>query len=216
MGSSSMEVFMFRKAIVVAGATALVLASITAVPAVAATKVSNGVACKKSGATTKVSGSSYRCAKNPLVKNAKLTWLSMDCLNTATTYRKAVANLPKIKAATDETVAKLDADMAKQAIETEKANKLIPEYQEKIATINTALVALRADTANLTKNKATIDKYASAVRSYEAAIKAYSTVGKQSTRSEMAKAQAIGQYENSKVDIETTLGMAKLICRKGF
>ena len=216
MGSSSMEVFMFRKAIVVAGATALVLASITAVPAVAATKVSNGVACKKSGATTKVSGSSYRCAKNPLVKNAKLTWLSMDCLNTATTYRKAVANLPKIKAATDETVAKLDADMAKQAIETEKANKLIPEYQAKIATINTALVALRADTANLTKNKATIDKYASAVRSYEAAIKAYSTVGKQSTRSEMAKAQAIGQYENSKVDIETTLGMAKLICRKGF
>jgi len=207
---------MFRKAIVVAGATALVLASITAVPAGAATKVSNGVACKKSGATTKVSGSKYRCAKNPLVKNAKLTWLSMDCLNTATTYRKAVANLPKIKAATDETVAKLDADMAKQAIETEKANKLIPEYQAKIATINTALVALRADTANLTKNKATIDKYASAVRSYEAAIKAYSTVGKQSTRSEMAKAQAIGQYENSKVDIETTLGMAKLICRKGF
>jgi hypothetical protein len=207
---------MFRKAIVVAGATALVLASITAVPAGAATKVSNGVACKKSGATTKVSGSSYRCAKNPLVKNAKLTWLSMDCLNTATTYRKAVANLPKIKAATDETVAKLDADMAKQAIETEKANKLIPEYQAKIATINTALVALRADTANLTKNKATIDKYASAVRSYEAAIKAYSTVGKQSDRSEKAKSQAISQYENSKVDIETTLGMAKLICRKGF
>ena len=207
---------MFRKAIVVAGATALVLASITAVPASAATKVSNGVACKKSGQTTKVSGSSYRCAKNPLVKNSKLTWLSLDCINTANTYKKAVANLPKIKAATDETVAKLDADMAKQALETEKANKLIPEYQAKIATINTALVALRADTANLTKNKATIDKYASAVRSYEAAIKAYSTVGKQSDRSERAKAQALDQYENSKTDIETTLGMAKLICSKGF
>jgi hypothetical protein len=207
---------MFRKAIVVAGATALVLASITAVPASAATKVSNGVACKKSGQTTKVSGSSYRCAKNPLVKNSKLTWLSLDCINTANTYKKAVANLPKIKAATDETVAKLDADMAKQALETEKANKLIPEYQAKIATINTALVALRADTANLTKNKATIDKYAAAVRSYEAAIKAYSTVGKQSDRSERAKAQAVDQYENSKTDIETTLGMAKLICSKGF
>jgi hypothetical protein len=207
---------MFRKAIVVAGAAALVLASMTAVPASAATKVSNGVACKKSGQTTKVSGSSYRCAKNPLVKNSKLTWLSLDCLNTANTYKKAVANLPKIKAATDETVAKLDADMAKQALETEKANKLIPEYQAKIATINTALTALRADTANLTKNKATIDKYASAVRSYEAAIKAYSTVGKQSDRSERAKAQAVDQYENSKTDIETTLGMAKLICSKGF
>ena len=207
---------MFRKAIVVAGATALVLASMTALPASAATKVSNGVACKKAGQTTKVSGSSYRCAKNPLVKNSKLTWLSLDCLNTANTYNKAVANLPKIKAATDETIAKLDADMAKQAIETEKANKLIPEYQAKIATINTALVALRADTANLTKNKATIDKYAAAVRSYEAAIKAYSTVGKQSDRSERAKEQAISQFESSKTDIETTLGMAKLICSKGF
>ena len=207
---------MFRKAIVVAGATALVLASMTALPASAATKVSNGVACKKAGQTTKVSGSSYRCAKNPLVKNSKLTWLSLDCINTANTYNKAVANLPKIKAATDETVAKLDADMAKQALETEKANKLIPEYQAKIATINTALVALRADTANLVKNKATIDKYVSAVRSYEAAIKAYSTVSKQSDRSERAKTQALDQYENSKVDIETTLGMAKLICSKGF
>jgi len=207
---------MFRKAIVVAGAAALVLTSMTAVPASAATKVSNGVACKKAGQTTKVSGSSYRCAKNPLVKNSKLTWLSLDCINTANTYNKAVANLPKIKAATDETVAKLDADMAKQALETEKANKLIPEYQAKIATINTALVALRADTANLVKNKATIDKYVSAVRSYEAAIKAYSTVSKQSDRSERAKAQALDQYENSKVDIETTLGMAKLICSKGF
>ena len=66
-----MEVFMFRKAIVVAGATALVLASITAVPASAATKVSNGVACKKAGQTTKVSGSSYRCAKEPIGQEFK-------------------------------------------------------------------------------------------------------------------------------------------------
>jgi hypothetical protein len=207
---------MFRKAIVVAGAAALVLASITAVPASAATKVSNGVACNKAGQTTKVSGSSYRCAKNPLVKNSKLTWLSLDCLNTATTYNKSVANLPKIKAATDATIAKLDEDIVAQAIEVEKANKLIPEYQAKIATINTALTALKADTANLAKNKATIDKYSSAIKSYEAAIKAYGTVGKQTERSEKAKEQALSQYESSKTDIETTLGMAKLICSKGF
>lgn len=207
---------MFRKAIVVAGAAALVLASMTAVPASAATKVSNGVACKKAGQTTKVSGSSYRCAKNPLVKNSKLTWLSLDCLNTANTYNKAVANLPKIKAATDATIAKLDEDIATQAIEVEKANKLIPEYQAKIATINAALATLKADTANLAKNKATIDKYNAAVKSYEAAIKAYGTVGKQTDRSEKAKAQALSQYESSKTDIETTLGMAKLICSKGF
>jgi septal ring factor EnvC (AmiA/AmiB activator) len=207
---------MFRKAIVVAGAAALVLASMTAVPASAATKVSNGVACSKAGATTKVSGSSYRCAKNPLVKNSKLTWLSLDCLNTANTYNKSLANLPKIKAATDATIAKLNEDIVAQAIEVEKANKLIPEYQAKIATINTALTALKADTANLAKNKATIDKYTSAIKSYEAAIKAYGTVGKQTERSEKAKEQALSQYESSKTDIETTLGMAKLICSKGF
>jgi chromosome segregation ATPase len=188
----------------------------TAVPASAATKVSNGVACKKAGQTTKVSGSTYRCAKNPLVKNSKLTWLSLDCLNTANTYNKSVANLPKIKAATDATIAKLNEDIVAQAIEVEKANKLIPEYQAKIATINTALTALKADTANLAKNKATIDKYTSAIKSYEAAIKAYGTVGKQTERSEKAKEQALSQYESSKTDIETTLGMAKLICSKGF
>ena len=207
---------MFRKVSVALLTSLVVLTGVTAPAASAATKVSNGVACSKANSTTTVGGYKYRCAKNPLVKNSKLTWLSLDCLNTANTYNKAVANLPKIKAATDETVAKLDADMAKQAIETEKANKLIPEYQAKIATINTALTALRADTANLTKNKATIDKYAAAVRSYEAAIKAYSTVGKQGDRSERAKEQALSQYESSKTDIETTLGMAKLICSKGF
>lgn len=207
---------MFRKVLVVVGAAALVAASITAVPAGAATKISNGASCSKSGATTKVSGSSYKCAKNPLVKNSKLTWLSLDCINTANTYVKAVANLPKIKTATEATVAKLDDDIAKQALQVEKANKLIPEYQSKIDTITAALVILKADTVNLAKNKKTIDSYNSAVRNYQAAIKAYSTVGKQSDRSKTARAQALSQYENSKTDIETTLSMAKLICTKGF
>ena len=207
---------MFRKVLVVVGAAALVVASITAVPAGAATKISNGASCSKSGATTKVSGSSYKCAKNPIVKNSKLTWLSLDCINTANTYVKAVANLPKIKTATEATVAKLDEDIAKQALQVEKANKLIPEYQSKIDTITAALVILKADTVNLAKNKKTIDSYNSAVRNYQAAIKAYSTVGKQSDRSKKARAQALSQYENSKTDIETTLSMAKLICTKGF
>jgi uncharacterized protein (DUF885 family) len=211
-----MEVFMFRKVLVVIGAAALVAASMTAVPASAATKISNGVSCKKSGATTKVSGSTYRCARNPLVKNAKLTWLSLDCINTATTYRKAVLNLPKIKTATDATVAKLDADIAKQTVQDEKAAKLIPEYRSKMESITALINVLKADTANLVKNKKTIDNYTSAVRNYDAAIKAYTTVGRQSDRSKKAREQALKQYENSKTDIETSLSMAKLICTKGF
>ncbi len=211
-----MEVFMFRKVLVVAGAAALVAASLTAVPASAATKISNGVACKKAGATTKVSGSSYKCAKNPLVKNSKLTWLSVDCLKTAATYTTGLANLPKIQAATEATIAKLDADIITQQAEAEKANKLIPEYQAKIAVINTELTRLKADTANLTKNKLTISKYTTAIRNYEAAIKAYETVGKQSDRSQKLKGQAQSQYDSSKMDVDTTLSMAKIICQKGF
>jgi len=211
-----MEVFMFRKVLVVAGAAALVAASLTAVPANAATKVSNGVACSKAGATTKVSGSGYKCAKNPLVKNSKLTWLSLDCLKTAATYTTGFNNLPKIKAATDATIAKLDADIVTQLAEAEKASKLIPEYKAKIAVIDVELTRLKADTANLTKNKLTISKYTTAIRNYEAAIKAYETVGKQSDRSQKLKGQAQSQYDSSKMDVDTTLSMAKIICSKGF
>jgi hypothetical protein len=211
-----MEVFMFRKVLVVLGTAALVAATTTAVPASAATKISNGVSCKKAGATTKVGTSTYRCAKNAFVKNAKLTWLSTDCVNTTNTYLKAKANLPKIKLATDSTVAKLDAEILKQAAQVENAKKVIPEYQAKIDTITAQLVILRADTANLAKNKKTIDAYASAVRNYEVAIRAYTTVGRQNDRSKKSRELALTQYTNSQADIATSLDLAKLVCRTGL
>ena len=207
---------MFRKVLVVLGSAALVASTITAVPASAATKISNGVACKKAGATTKVKGSTYRCAKNAFVKNAKLTWLSLDCVNTTNTYLKGNANLPTIKLATDSTIAKLDADILKQAAQVEKAKQVIPDYQAKIDSITAQLVVLRADTANLTKNKKTIDAFASAVRNYEVAIKAYTTVGKQNERSLKTRELALTQYTNSQADVKANLDLAKLVCRKGL
>ncbi len=211
-----MEVFMFRKVLVVLGAVVLVAASTTAVPASAATKISNGVSCKKAGATAKVGKSSYKCAKNLLVTNSKLIWLSLDCVTTTNTYLKAKADLPKVKTATDATVAKLDADIVKQIAQDEKADKLIPEYQAKIESYTVLVAALKADTVNLVKNKKAIDSYNSAIRNYNAAIAAYTTVGKQSDRSKKAREQAVNQYENSKKFIATSLSMAKLICTNGF
>lgn len=207
---------MFRKVLVVLGAAVLVASTTTAVTATAATQISNGVSCKKAGATTKVKGSTYRCAKNPLVKNAKLTWLISDCITTGNAYKKALANLPKIKAASDAAVAKLDADIAKQLVQVEKAKQVIPEFQSKIDTITAQLVILRADTANLTKNKKTIDAYASAVRNYEIAIRGFTTVGKQNERSKTARELALTQYKNSIADVSTSLDLAKLICKKGL
>ena len=207
---------MFRKVLVVLGAVVLVAASTTAVPASAATKISNGVSCKKAGATTKVGKSSYKCAKNLLVTNSKLIWLSLDCVTTTNTYLKAKADLPKVKTATDATVAKLDSDIVKQIAQDEKADKLIPEYQAKIESYTVIVAALKADTVNLVKNKKAIDSYNSAIRNYNAAIAAYTTVGKQSDRSKKAREQAVNQYENSKKFIATSLSMAKLICTNGF
>ena len=207
---------MFRKVLVVLGTAALVAATTTAVPASAATKISNGVSCKKAGATTKVGLNTYKCAKNAFVKNAKLTWLSLDCVNTTSTYLKGNANLPKIKLATDSTIAKLDAEIVKQLAQVDKANKLIPEYQSKIDTITAQLVILRADTVNLVKNKKTIDAYASAVRNYEIAIRGFTTVGKQNERSKTARELALTQYKNSTADVSTSLDLAKLICKKGL
>ena len=207
---------MFRKVLVVLGAVVLVAASTTAVPASAATKISNGVSCKKAGATAKVGKSSYKCAKNLLVTNSKLIWLSLDCVTTTNTYLKAKADLPKVKTATDATVAKLDADIVKQIAQDEKADKLIPEYQAKIESYTVLVAALKADTVNLVKNKKAIDSYNSAIRNYNAAIAAYTTVGKQSDRSKKAREQAVNQYENSKKFIATSLSMAKLICTNGF
>jgi hypothetical protein len=211
-----MEVFMFRKVLVVLGTAALVAATTTAVPASAATKISNGVACKKAGATTKVGLNTYKCAKNAFVKNAKLTWLSLDCVNTTSTYLKGNANLPKIKLATDSTVAKLDTEIVKQVAQVEKAKQVIPEYQAKIDTITAQLVILKADTANLIKNKKTIDSYTSAVRNYELAIRAYTTVGKQNDRSKKARELALTQYTNSQADVKANLDLAKLVCTKGL
>jgi len=81
---------MFRKVLAATTAALLVSLTLSVAPANAATKVSNGVPCTKAGTVTKVSGFSYRCAKNALVKNSKLTWLSVECLDSIKQYQSAV------------------------------------------------------------------------------------------------------------------------------
>jgi hypothetical protein len=81
---------MFRKVLAASTAALLVSLTLSVAPANAAVKVSNGVPCTKAGTVTKVSGFSYRCAKNALVKNSKLTWLSIECLDSIKQYQGAV------------------------------------------------------------------------------------------------------------------------------
>ena len=88
-----MEELMFRKVSFTLLSAVLIAGGISAVPASAAAKISNGVACSKVNATTTVSGYKYKCAKNPLVKNSKLTWLSAECLTAVGQFQAAIKAL---------------------------------------------------------------------------------------------------------------------------
>jgi hypothetical protein len=125
-------------ALVVAGGV------MVAVPADAAAKISNGVACSKSGATTKTSGGTYKCAKNPLVSNTKLTWLSLDCVTAAndavkaqksavTTAANFKAQLPVI----DLGIATETANKAEIQLKLDEANKRLTAAQAKLTAATT-------------------------------------------------------------------------------
>ncbi len=214
---------MFRKATIASVALIVVAGFLTAAPASAAVKINNGVACTKSGATAKTSAGIYKCAKNPIVKNSKLTWLSVDCINTAKSYIKAKNNLPAIKTATDTTIAELDAEIIVQQKVLADSLADIETYRLKIVGVYAKLTTMKADAANLTKNSASIAAYERAVKSYEAAIasktrvtSATGTVPRSINRITTSRAQALTGYENAQRDVKDGLDMTKLICGKGY
>ena len=130
---------MFRK--VLAASTAAILVSLTlSVPAsTAATKVSNGVPCTKAGTSTKVSGFTYRCAKNALVKNSKLTWLSVECLDSIKSYQGAVKAQSTLNSS------------------TEQIKLLTTQYESISAILAATTTALDNAKAAITKTQATMN-----------------------------------------------------------
>ena len=206
---------MFRKVALLSLAAVMVAGSLTAIPANAATKVTNGVACKKSGATTKSGGTTYRCAKNPLVKNAKLTWLRSDCLSLAASYNRSKTALPSAKAKTDAALAQINLDIAKWKLEADKAVIEIADYQAKILVIQDALTKLQADTANATTNRTKITQYQTGIRNFETAIRAKGIFARNLTRSEANKKILEGTYKNAADEVGIALQTAKVICERG-
>jgi len=203
---------MFRKiaslsvALVVAGGVMI------AVPADAAVKISNGVACKKSGQTSKTSGGTYRCAKNPLVSSTKLTWLSVECLTAANdavkSQRSAVATAANFKA---------QIPVIELGITTETANKA--EIQSKMDEANKRLVAAQAKLAAAT---AEADKkvLTTAVGSWTSAARAYASkirnIDITIRKLEAAKLAATNKPAELAANVADARASAKLICTKGF
>ena len=203
---------MFRKiaslsvALVVAGGVMI------AVPADAAVKISNGVACKKSGQTTKTSGGTYRCAKNPLVTKSKLTWLSIDCLTAANDAVKA-------QRASVTTAANFKAQLPviDLGITTETANKA--EIQAKLDEATKRQVAAQAKLAAATTDAdkkiltTAVGSWTSATRAYASKIRNIDITIK---KLEAAKLAATNKPAELAANVADARASAKLICTKGF
>ena len=203
---------MFRKiaslsvALVVAGGVMI------AVPADAAVKISNGVACKKSGQTMKTSGGTYRCARNPLVSSTKLTWLSVDCLTAANdavkSQRSAVTTAANFKA---------QIPVIEMGITAENANKA--EIQVKLDEANKRLVAAQAKLAAATTDA---DKkvLTTAVGSWTSAVRAYSSkirnIDFTIRNLESAKLLATNKPKELAARVAESRANADLICTKGL
>ena len=183
-----------------------------AVPAEAAVKISNGVACKKSGATTKTSLGTYRCAKNPLVSSTKLTWLSIDCLTAANdavkAQRSAVTTAENFKA---------QLPVIELGITTETANRA--ELQKKL---DDATLRQTAAQAKLAAAKTDADKrlLTTAVASWTSATRAYASkirnIDLTIKKLEAAKLAGINKPAELAANVADARESAKLICTKGF
>jgi uncharacterized coiled-coil protein SlyX len=164
---------MFRKVMAASVAALLVSATLSVAPASAAVK--NGTPCSKAGATTKSGGSTFRCAKYALVKNSKLTWRTTECISTVNTYQRTSKSVATAKSDTAKTVAALDLAIASLQ---ESITALTPIVAadvkvetDRIAAIKVKLDAMKADTANLTKNAKNIKDYETAISWREITVK---------------------------------------------
>lgn len=202
---------MSRKVLILVGSAILVAASITAVPASAATKISNGVPCSKNNATTKVNGKTYKCAKNPLKKNAKLTWLSSTCVTTGNGYLKAVSGLAKDRAKNDPKITKFKETLVKLKVAVEQLTIL--EAKEKDYT--TSIKTLEADTANLTKNASAIISLKTDLIKTKTDLVSLRSTAKNIKIIESSTASLVAGLEDGVANVKTNRNFAKKACKKG-
>jgi len=203
---------MFRKiaslsvALIVAGGVMI------AVPADAAVKISNGVACKKAGQTAKTSLGSYRCSTNPLTTSKKLTWLSIDCLAAANSAVKAASDAVVTAAKFKDQIPVIDLGIAAQKLK-------ITEIQGKIVTSTERLAGANIKLAeeNIPAAKRVLE---TAVRSWTSAIRAYSSelrrLELEVKKLESAKLTAQSKPAELSANIKDTRATARLICTRGL
>jgi hypothetical protein len=206
-----MEELMFRKVSITLLSAVLIAGGISAVPASAAAKISNGVACSKANQMRTVSGYKYRCSRNPLVKNSKLTWLSVECLTAVGQFQAAtkaqtdLANVAEQTAALDAEYATASAALASTSAALDKARAQVTQFQ---ATMN-------ASTNNADKQKlaTAISKLANAVLVLSGSKTKLAAQVKDLEAKKALLLSAPGQLKTNADDAKAS---ANLLCAKGF
>jgi hypothetical protein len=184
-----------------------------AVPAQAATKVSNGVACTKSGSTTKVSGVTYKCAKNPLVtSSSKLTWLTVDCLTTANAAVKAQKVAAATSAQFKEQIPVIDLGITTEIANRAEVQVKLDEATLRLAGAETKLAAAKSDADKRVLTTA-VNSWKSATRAYASKIRGTDLLIK---KLEASKLVAINKPAELALNVNSARENAKLICTKGL
>jgi hypothetical protein len=177
----------------------------------AAAKISNGTACSKAGAMTTVSGFKYKCAKNSMVKNSKLTWLSTECLTAITQYNAAVKARKSVSNSSEQ-VAELNVEYEKAVI---ALASVTTAYDNARAQVTKSQAAMNAATVASEKQAlaTAVSKLANAVLVLSGSKAKLSAQVKDLE----AKRELISSApETFKESVAEAKGSASLLCKKGF
>jgi hypothetical protein len=204
--------YMLRK--IASLSVALVVAGgvMVAVPAEAAPKISNGVACTKSGATSKTSLGTYKCAKNPLLSSTKLTWLSMDCLTAGNDAVKAQKASVVTNANFKAQLPVIDLGITTEAANRAEIQKKLDDATLRLTGAQTKLAAAKTDADKKILTTA-VASWTSATRAYASKIRNIDLTIK---KLEAAKLVATNKPAELAANIADARESAKLICTKGF
>ena len=202
---------MFRKVLAATTAAIFVSLTLTVPSASAATKISNGVPCTKAGTTKKVSGFNYRCAKNALVKNSKLTWLSVECLDSVKAYQGAVKAQAQLNGA-DEQIKTLNTNFESVTARLAATTAALDTAKVQIETFKTKLNA----TTNVAEKQslaAAVSKLAGAIITLSSAKTRLSTEVRELDKSRALLTTAPQKLKTAAADAKEN---ANLLCTKGF
>jgi len=202
---------MFRKVTLTFLSAILVAGTVTVVPASAATKISNGVACSKANATTKVSGYSYKCAKNTMVKNSKLTWLSVECLSAIKSYDAAVKSTTDLGNLAEQSAA-LDAELATATAALDKTTASLNSAKAQLTT-SRAIMNSTTNAADKLALSNSVTKLANAILILTTSRTKLDSQVKDLISKKGLLANAPAQL---KANVTDSKASANLLCAKGF